>query len=103
MTVISKAHLYSPADQQISFYSSFMNYPGRLDILRDLSSNGPKNVHEIASLHPLSLSAVSQHLEFMRERHLLDFEPQFPFLNYYVNREVFEIARTCIKAYLDSI
>ncbi len=100
---LSKAHLYSPADQLISFYSLFMIHPTRLDIVRDLNSNGPQNVHQIAIRHPLSLSAISQHLEILSERDLVNFNPQYPYLIYGVNRPKLDIAKSTIFNYLNSI
>lgn len=100
---LSKAHLYSPADQQVSFYSLFMIHPTRLDIIRDLSANGPQNVHQIAIQHPLSLSGISQHLEILRERDLVNFDPQYPFLIYNINREKLEKAKSSIFSYLNTI
>ena len=101
--LLSKAHLYSPADQLTSYFSTYLNHPARLDIVRELSIKGPQNVHQIASHHPLSLSGVSQHIEFLREKALLKFEPQFPFLLYNLDREKFEIAKASIISYLNEI
>ncbi len=100
---LSKAHLYSPADQLISFYSLFMIHPTRLEIVRDLNANGPQNVHQIALQHPLSLSGISQHLEILRERDLVNFDPKYPFLIYRVNRPKLEMAKSTIVNYLNTI
>lgn len=100
---LSKAHLYSPSDQLISFYSLFMIHPTRLDIVRDLNANGPQNVHQIAIRHPLSMSGISQQLEILRERDLVNFDPQYPFLIYDVNRQKLDMAKSTIFNYLNSI
>jgi DNA-binding transcriptional ArsR family regulator len=67
---LSKAHLYDEADQLTSFYAGAITHPARLRIIRTLREKGPKTVFEIASEHPLSLSAISQHLEILRKRNM---------------------------------
>ncbi|HEX5112406.1 MAG TPA: helix-turn-helix domain-containing protein [Saprospiraceae bacterium] len=91
--LLSKAHLYEEADQLTSFYAGAITHPARLRIIRTLRENGPRTVFEIAAEHPLSLSAVSQHLEILRERGILEFKYHFPYLTYYLNYERYKEVR----------
>ena len=88
--LLSKAHLYEEADQMTSFYAGAITHPARLRIIRTLRDLGPKTVFALAKQHPLSLSAISQHLEILREREIVDFVYQFPYLVYSLNHERYE-------------
>lgn len=99
--LLSKAYLYDEADQMVSFYSGAMTHPARLRILRTLRDQGPKTVFELALKHPLSLSAISQHLEILREKEIVDFRTQYPYLIYSLNRERYEEAKKCLLDFFE--
>ena len=94
--LLSKAHLYEEAHQMCSFYAGAFTHPARLRIIHTLRNQGPKTVFALAHEHPLSLSAVSQHLEILREREIVDFQYQFPYLVYYLNQERYDEAKKCL-------
>jgi len=98
---LSKAHLYDEADQMVSFYAGGLNYPGRLRILRTLRDQGPKTVFDLAIEHPLSLSAISQHLDILSKKELVDFQTRFPYLIYSLNRERYEEAKKSLLDFFD--
>ena len=98
---ISKAHLYDEADQMVSFYAGGLNYPGRLRILRTLRDQGPKTVFDLAIEHPLSLSAISQHLDILSKKELVDFKPKYPYLIYSLNRTRYEEAKQCLLDFFE--
>ena len=97
--LLSKANLYNEADQKVSFFAGALTHPARLRILRTLRDEGPKTVFDISLEHPLSLPAVSQHLEILRERKVIDFKPQYPYLIYSLNEEVYEEARKSLAGF----
>jgi len=99
--LLSKAHLYDETDQKISFYAGAFTHPARLRILRTLRDHGPKTVFDISLEHPLSLPAVSQHLEILRQRNVVDFKPHYPYLVYNLNEEVFEEARKSLTGFFE--
>jgi|WetSurMetagenome_2_1015567.scaffolds.fasta_scaffold1259143_1 DNA-binding transcriptional ArsR family regulator len=98
---LSKAHLYDEADQMVSFYAGGLNYPGRLRIIRTLRDQGPKTVFDLAIEHPLSLSAISQHLNILSKKGLVAYEPRFPYLFYSLNREQYEEAKKCLLDFFE--
>jgi len=88
--LLSKAHLYDEADQMTSFYARTITHPARLRIIRTLREQGSKTVFAIAREHPISLTAISQHLEILREIEIVNFEYRFPNLLYSLNFERYE-------------
>lgn len=64
--------LFSTKDQRLSAYASAFCHPARIFILRHLQETGGLFVHEIERLVPLSRGAVSDHLNVLREVHLVN-------------------------------
>ncbi|MFZ1676855.1 MAG: helix-turn-helix transcriptional regulator [Saprospiraceae bacterium] len=92
----SKAHLYAPADQIISTYANGIKHPARVVTVRNLRDLGPMTVLDMAEQHPMTLSAYSQHLELLREIHLINFKKKHPFLLYELDWEKYDEAATAI-------
>jgi DNA-binding transcriptional ArsR family regulator len=90
--LLSKAHLYEEADQITSFYARAFTHPARLKILRSLRKNSPKTVQQLAIEHPLTLAAISQHLEMLRDAGFISFTCAYPFLLYSFEEEVYNEA-----------
>jgi len=83
----SKHHLYPPEMQIISHYFQAYSYPGRLEIILKLQSEGPLCVAEILRGHPISRETFSGHLNILSKAHLIIPEERFPFTFYSVHDE----------------
>lgn len=101
--LLSKAKFYRETDQLTSFYAQSLTHPARLEILRSLRQQDLMSVNEMAFGHPISLPAVSQHLEILRKKNLIQYQPQFPFLLYSLNQVDYEKARHCLIQFLNEI
>jgi DNA-binding transcriptional ArsR family regulator len=98
--LLSKANLYTETDQMISFYARSLTHPARLQIIRSLRQSGPQMVQQLAPFHPLSLAALSQHLELLRDTQLINFQPYYPYLKYQVDEEKYSAASQLIIHFL---
>ncbi len=94
--LLSKANLYDEADQMVSFFAGALTHPARLRLIRTLRDQGPKTVFDLALEHPLSLSAISQHLENLRGKEVADFQARYPYLIYNLNYDRYEEIKKCL-------
>lgn len=85
--LLSKANLYDEEDQMTSYCARALTHPARLKIIRSLRKNGPMTVQQLSAEHPLSLAALSQHLEILRETQIVQFKPIYPYLLYNIDKE----------------
>ena len=99
--ILSKANLYNEADQMTSFYARAFTHPARLEVMRSLRHEKLLTVQQLSLDHPLSLSAVSQHLEILRDTQIVSFKPHYPFLLYSLDEERYLEARECLIRYLN--
>lgn len=83
----SKHYLYPYEIQLISLFMFAYSYPGRLEILLKLKSEGPLCVAEIAKGHPISRETLSGHLSILREAQLITAEERFPYTFYYIHEQ----------------
>jgi ArsR family transcriptional regulator len=82
----SKAHLFDPEDQVLSFMVACLSHPARIRIIRYLWQNGPTPVCQLATQFPLSISTLSQHLAILRQHHLVTAFEEFPNTIYSINK-----------------
>ena len=82
----SKHFLYPPEIQLTSQFAFAYSYPGRLEILLKLQSEGPLCVKDIAKGHPISLETFSGHLKILSRAHLIIPEERYPY-TFYHNHE----------------
>jgi DNA-binding transcriptional ArsR family regulator len=88
--LLSKANLYPESDQKLCNSFKGLTHPSRTRIIRTLRAEGELTVQQLASHHPLTLGAVSQHLEIMRNVNFLTFRKHSPFLIYALDEENFK-------------
>jgi predicted ArsR family transcriptional regulator len=84
---LSKANLYPEPDQKLCNSFKGFTHPARANIVRTLRTEGEMTMQQLASFHPLTLSAVSQHLDIMQVLDLLKFRKKSPFLIYDIQEE----------------
>ncbi len=87
MKLLSKANLYPESDQKLCNSFKGFVHPTRTSIIRTLRNEGEKTMQQLASNHPLTLGAVSQHLEILRDVNFLSFRKHPPFLIYGIDEE----------------
>jgi ArsR family transcriptional regulator len=83
----SKHYLYPEEIQIISHFFLAYSYPGRLEVILKLKSEGPLCVAEILKGHPISRETMSGHLKILREAHLIIPEERFPYTFYHVHEQ----------------
>jgi len=83
----TRAHHYREQFRTTSFYANTLRYPGRLEILDTLRLEGACTVEHLARFHPISLSAISQHLKILREAQLVDYQEKYPYTYYRINKK----------------
>ena len=88
----SKASLYRIEDQIISGFASALKHPARLQIILKLALDGTCTVIDLKKSHPISQSAMSQHLKSLRESKLVIFVEKFPYTYYSLDEKVLAIA-----------
>jgi len=99
----SRSHLYQLQDQKISFFFRTLSHPARLKIIRKLSADGPCTVGSIHEFHPISLSSLSDHLEILRDAHIVDFKEKYPFTYYSLNQKNYKKLKYFLKLFLDEM
>ena len=97
----SKAPLYREEAQLVGFYARAILHPERQMILEVLNKSGPLTVEELTKLSPLSQSAISRHLETLREADLVGFVEGFPYTHYNVKLENVIKMRNAINGFFD--
>lgn len=96
--VLSKANLYPEPDQKLCNSFKGLGHPTRKSILKTLCTEGEMAMQDLAAFHPLTLGAVSQHLEIMRDVGFLKFRKHSPFLIYDLEEENFkEFCESCFQ------
>jgi len=83
----SKQNLYPENTQLTSSLFKALSFPGRLEILEKLLSEGPLCVQDIAKGHPISRETLSGHLKILRKVQLIIAEERFPYTFYSVHKE----------------
>ncbi|HZV43928.1 MAG TPA: helix-turn-helix transcriptional regulator [Saprospiraceae bacterium] len=81
----SKQSLYSRELQIISGFMKALSFPGRLEILLKLESEGPLTVNQLAKGHPICRETISQHLKILRKAHLVIADERYPYTLYRVH------------------
>ena len=95
---LSKANLYPEPDQKLCNSFKGFTHPTRANIIRTLRSEGEMAMQELAALHPLTLGAVSQHLDIMQNLDFLKFKKKSPYLIYNIQEErLNEFCEACFK------
>ena len=97
----SKNYLYDPKDQTISKFTRALGHSARLNILFQLLMTGPCTVTDLRSLHPISQPSLSQHLEILRDVHLVTCKEKFPYTYYDLDKKNFLKLRKLLKAFLN--
>ncbi|MEP6795829.1 MAG: metalloregulator ArsR/SmtB family transcription factor [Saprospiraceae bacterium] len=87
---LSKANLYPEPDQRLCNSFKGLGHPTRTSILKTLCAEGELTMQDLAALHPLTLSAVSQHLDIMQNANFIKFRKCSPFLLFDVDGEPFK-------------
>ncbi len=88
----SKQSLYSQEFQLISSFSRALAFPGRLEILLKLQTEGPLCVQVLAKGHPISKESLSGHLKILRQAQLIIAEERFPYTFYRIHDKNLEKA-----------
>jgi DNA-binding transcriptional ArsR family regulator len=83
----SKHSLYSHESQLISGFAKALGFPGRLEILLKLQSEGPLTVQRLGKGHPICLETLSGHLKILRKAHLVIAEERYPYTFYRVHEK----------------
>jgi len=97
---LSKQNLYSPDDQYTSNICRAFSHSARIQILKQLKTQGSLCVQVIAKDHPISHEALSNHLKILREAHLVVWEERFPFTFYAIHKTNMQRAIRHFKAFL---
>ncbi len=95
----SKYFLYNQEVQLISGFARALGFPGRLEILLKLQSEGPLCVQEIAKGHPISMESLSNHLKILREAQLVIAVERFPYTFYSVHEENMKKAKEALAGF----
>lgn len=82
-----KRSLYKKESQIISGFARALCYPGRIEILMLLETEGPLRVEAIAKGHPISKETLSQHLKILREVQLIIADERYPYTFYRIHEE----------------
>ncbi len=95
---LSKANLYPEPDQKLCNTFKGFTHPARANIIKTLRIEGEMTMQDLAALHPLTLGAVSQHLDIMQALNLLKFKKKSPFLIYNIQEEKLnEFCEACFQ------
>ena len=96
-----KHHLYKMESQLLGGFARALGYPGRIEILLTLESEGPLSVHILAKGHPICMETLSQHLKILREAHLVIAEEKYPYTYYCVHKANLAIAKELFANFFD--
>ena len=96
----SKAHCFNPSDYHYSLLLKALNHPARLAIIRKLHLEGACTVKKLSQGMCLSKPSMSQHLQILREMHILKCEQQTPTVIYWLNTDLPNTYNTVIDLLL---
>jgi len=99
----NRAHLYNVRDQKVSFYGNAIAHPARVQIIHQLTDEEFMSVESLKAFHPIAMSTVSQHMEILREKQLVDFKEEFPFIFYNLNQKNIACLKRELRQFLDRI
>ncbi len=99
----SKAHLYPEKDQLISLSAMPLIHPTRLEVMRQLSIEGPLSVQQLAKGHPLTKPAFSQHLDLLRKKDVVNYTVYHPYIIYELDVQRFQEACNNVLTYFHEI
>lgn len=99
----NRAHLYDDRDRKLSFYANAIGHPARVRIIHQLSDEESFTVEELKEYHPLAMSTISQHLKILREKDLVNFKEEFPFIYYSLDQKNLTRLKKEFRNFLDNI
>ncbi|MGB3079942.1 MAG: metalloregulator ArsR/SmtB family transcription factor [Saprospiraceae bacterium] len=95
---LSKANLYPEPDQKLCHSFKGLAHPTRTSVLKTLCIEGEMAMQDLAALHPLTLGAVSQHLDIMYNANFLKSKKRSPFILYNLDEEALrEFCESCFQ------
>ncbi len=99
----SKNHLYPKETQIVSEFSKAFAHSARIKIIEHLTLYGPSSVEELMKYHPLSQPAMSNHLEKLRKKHLVQYAEEFPRIIYSVDSKTIKLVKKHLRKFLKRI
>jgi DNA-binding transcriptional ArsR family regulator len=99
----SKAKLYEEDDQITALYFKAFSHPARIKILKQLRTQGPCAVEDLARDHPINDTTFSEHLQKLRVAGLITYKEQFPYVIYEIVLENVIKAECYINEFLGLI
>lgn len=99
----SKSNTYLEEIHHLSQYMRAFGHSARIQIIETLCRDGLCSVEELHRNHPIARSTFSEHLEVLRDCHLVKCEERFPYTYYQVNAGVLLYAMKLIKKYFGNL
>ncbi len=99
----SKSNQYLEEIHHLSEFMKAFGHSARIQIIESLCRDGICSVEELHRNHPIARSTFSDHMEILRNCHLVLWEERFPYTYYRVNVEVLLYAIKLIKKFFGNL